>query len=130
MILKGKNIRCWQHVTPLSSGDSISVKVGMENATRVVADCLATPFFRCGLYSSHDSRLTVQGSSDPAFSYYETLLPALDASAGVYATLYDLTGSMENNGWLTLTQPFIRLVLSDQATSDHTVTRLWAQAWG
>lgn len=129
MDLRARESVEWWYDTPLVSLTPVIVPVGLSVSGITFANVHGCLFLTYGLISSDNCKLEIRGAADPTFVTYDTLCTQ-DALEDVYTTPYLLGGNMGLTGHLVLTRPFLRLVLTDTATANHTYTRLYAKAWG
>jgi len=119
----------WIYNEVLTSGASVTVPVGLHSGTLTFADCRGLWRLTYGLVSEKESQLIIRGSNDPAFATYEDFITH-DTPAATFITPYQLGGNEGLNGYIVLPRPFIRIILNDSATADHSYTRLYVKAWG
>ena len=122
----------WLGFTPLTTDEQRILTCGNENnsSESPIVPCRDFPFFRFSVYASHACTLYVYGSLYFNFaSPYE--LFHHDIPATTHQDAYNLTGVWaNNNGWVTLCSPFVRLRLDDTVSTNHTALQFYAQAWG
>lgn len=121
----------WLRVTALTASQDVLVDVGNENSGVTYADCRDCSFLKAYLVANKACTLRIEQSEDETFpaGLFQTIDLVLAAAGSV--TLYNLSGVYaNNNGWLTLSAPFVRLRLLETSASVHGTTRLYAQAWG
>jgi len=130
MDFRGKQFVEWIWSTPLASGATRVIEVGLPNSGVTIYNVHPFLFLTWGLVSSHNCRLEVVGSlrsgGAPALDIIYTQL----AVGGVYTTPYLLGGNQGLTGYVVLTRPVVFLQLVETATVDHTYTRFYAKAWG
>lgn len=119
----------WLRVEALTGSQNVLAAVGNENSGVTIADCRDCQFLKAYLAADKACTLRIEQSEDETFSIFQTLDLVLAAPGQV--TMYNLSGIYaNNNGWMTLSAPFVRLRLIETSTTAHGTTRLYAQAWG
>ena len=118
----------WKYETPLTSGAAVLIPIAMELSGITLEDCSYCRYMTWGLISSHNCRFEVLGCNSPAFVIPDTLY-LQNAVGAAYTTPFLLAAPVGQSGDVILTRPFIRIRLTDTATSDHTYTRLYVVAW-
>lgn len=130
MFTLGRVRKQWVVISPLTTGETRTVPAGGELSGITFHNCLDAPWFRFSILSSDDCTVTIRGALDETFTDVVELGP-FTATGGTPLTAVDLPSPYSgNNGWLTLHMPFIRLILADAATANHTSTILFAEAMG
>ncbi|MHC4645173.1 MAG: hypothetical protein ACYTBJ_06710 [Planctomycetota bacterium] len=118
----------WSDGNPLTSGESRYVNCGLPGSGQTIIDMTGIKYITWQMISEFNYRLTIQGSNDLAFGSPDVIILDL-GTAGNIITPYSLSAPLNRTGYIILTRPFIRILIEDRATANHTYTRIFAKSW-
>lgn len=110
----------------LGNGEARYIAQG-NRSTVTLWDVRHSPFFTYGIITQKTAMIIIETAFSTSGPWSGWL--NYNLAAGVFETPYTLPSPYNQNGFLLLNHPFLRIEILDTAGAAHTYTRLAVTAW-